>query len=246
MTSVMRLQRALARAGVASRRHSEALITAGRVTVNGQPAHVGQSVDPARDEIRVDGKPIGSAPETVWLVLHKPAGVMTTRSDPQGRKTVFDLVDDVPGMTYVGRLDYLTEGVLILTNDGNAVHALMHPSGEVERTYVAVVTGNAMEAAKHARLGVALEDGLVQAVAVAARPLGGGRSEFEVTITEGRKREVRRLCKALGLTVERLIRVRYGPVELGSLRAGESRPLTKQERAAIENLVARTKPHSTN
>jgi 23S rRNA pseudouridine2605 synthase len=242
----MRLQRALARAGVASRRHSETLIAAGRVTVNGQPAHVGQSVDPTRDEIRVDGKPIASAPEPVWLVLHKPAGVMTTRSDPQGRKTVFALVDDAPGLTYVGRLDYMTEGVLILTNDGNAVHALMHPSGEVERTYVAVVTGNAAAAAKQAKRGVELEDGFVQPVAVASRSLGAGRSEFEVTITEGRKREVRRLCKALGLTVERLIRVRYGPVELGSLKAGASRPLTKQERAGIENLLARTKKPSTD
>lgn len=242
----MRLQRALARAGVASRRHSEALIAAGRVTVNGQPAHVGQSVDPERDEIRVDGKPIGSTPALVWLVLHKPAGVMTTRSDPQGRKTVFDLVDDVPGLTYVGRLDYMTEGVLILTNDGDAVHALMHPSGEVERTYVAVVTGNAAEAAKDARRGVELDDGLVQPVAVASRSLGGGRSEFEVTITEGRKHEIRRLCRVLGLTVERLIRVRYGPVGLGSLKAGDSRPLTKQERAAIENLIARTKRPTTD
>jgi 23S rRNA pseudouridine2605 synthase len=240
----MRLQRALARAGVASRRHSEALIAAGRVSVNGQPAHVGQSVDPERDEIRVDGKPIGSAPAPVWLVLHKPAGVMTTRSDPQGRKTVFDLVDDAPGLTYVGRLDYMTEGVLILTNDGNAVHAMMHPSGEVERTYVAVVTGNAAEAVKQARRGVELDDGVVQPVAATSRSLGSGRSEFEVTITEGRKREVRRLCKALGLTVERLIRVRYGPVELGSLKAGESRPLTKQEHAAIQNLLARTKRQS--
>src|SRR5688572_237938 len=108
----MRLQRALARAGVASRRHSEALISAGRVTVNGQVAHLGQSVDPARDDIRVDGKVIAAAPrEPVWLLLHKPSGVMTTRSDPQGRKTVFDLVEPIPGLTYVGRLDYLTEGV---------------------------------------------------------------------------------------------------------------------------------------
>jgi 23S rRNA pseudouridine2605 synthase len=238
MSDTMRLQRALARAGIASRRHAEVLIGAGRVTVNGQVAHVGQSVDPERDDIRVDGKAVGARPETAWLVLHKPVGVMTTRSDPQGRRTVFDLVDDVPGLTYVGRLDYMTEGVLLLTTDGNAAHALTHPSREVERTYVAIVTGDAEVAARRARDGVQLEDGLVTPSAVNARRIQGGRYEFEVTISEGRKREVRRLCKALGLTVERLIRTQFGPVELGKLKAGESRPLSKAERAAIERLVS--------
>lgn len=229
MAESMRLQRALARAGVASRRHSEALIAAGHVTVNGQPAHVGQSVDPDRDDIRVDGKAIRAAVAPVWILLNKPAGVMTTRSDPQGRKTVFDLVEDIPGLTYVGRLDYMTEGVLLLTTDGTAAHELTHPSGEVERKYVAIVAGNADEAAKTARRGVELDDGLVQPVAVTTRHIGGGRSEFELTITEGRKHEVRRLCMALGLTVERLIRVRYGPVALGKLKTGESRRLTTKE-----------------
>jgi 23S rRNA pseudouridine2605 synthase len=238
MSETMRLQRALARAGIASRRHAEVLIGAGRVTVNGQVAHVGQSVDPERDDIRVDGKAVGARPETAWLVLHKPVGVMTTRSDPQGRRTVFDLVDDVPGLTYVGRLDYMTEGVLLLTTDGNAAHALTHPSREVERTYIAIVTGDAEVAARRARDGVQLEDGLVTPSAVNARRIQGGRYEFEVTISEGRKREVRRLCKALGLTVERLIRTQFGPVELGKLKAGESRPLSKAERAAIERLVS--------
>lgn len=233
----MRLQRALARAGVASRRHSEALISAGRVTVNGQTAHLGQSVDPTRDDIRVDGKAIRAASAPVWILLHKPAGVMTTKSDPRGRKTVFDLVDDVPGLTYVGRLDYLTEGVMLLTTDGAAAHALMHPSREVERVYVAIVTGNAKDAAVRARRGVELEDGRVEPVSAEARPLGGGRWEFEVTITEGRKREVRRLCKALGLTVERLIRVRYGTVELGRLKPGESRRLTEAEIRKLQTIL---------
>src|SRR5688572_20318634 len=186
----MRVQRALARAGVASRRHSEELIAAGRVSVNGRVALIGQSVDPERDDIRVDGKIIRPPAAPVWIVLHKPAGVMTTRSDPQGRKTVFDLVEDVPGLTYVGRLDYLTEGVLLLTNDGGAAHALTHPSGEVERTYIAVVEGDAESAARRAQRGVELEDGVVEPVAVAASFIGRGRWEFEITITEGRKREV--------------------------------------------------------
>ena len=234
----MRIQRALARAGVASRRHAEKLIAAGRVTVNGTPAQIGQSVDPERDEIRVDGKAVKAPAAPVWLVLHKPSGVMTTRADPQGRQTVFDLVKDAPGLTYVGRLDLLTEGVLLLTNDGHAANVLMHPSGEVERTYVAIVHGNAKAAAQRAKRGVELDDGLVLPVSVAARSIQNGLSEFEVTITEGRKREVRRLCTTLGLTVERLIRVRYGPVELGDLPLGATRPLSPKEKRDIDRLVS--------
>ncbi|HEU4996728.1 MAG TPA: pseudouridine synthase [Gemmatimonadaceae bacterium] len=231
----MRIQRALARAGVASRRHSEDLITAGRVTVNGRVAQLGQSVDPTHDELRVDGKVVRPPASAVWLVLNKPASVMTTRSDPRGRKTVFDLVPDVPGLTYVGRLDYLTEGLLLLTNDGAAANALMHPSSEVPRTYVAIVRGDASAAAARARRGVQLEDGPVVPKRIAVRSLTDGRYEFEVTITEGRKREVRRLCKALGLRLERLTRVSFGPITLGNLQVGESRPLTPKE---LVNLAA--------
>ena len=237
----MRIQRALARAGVASRRHSEELIAKGRVTVNGAVAQIGQSVDPEKDDIRVDGKRVTAPDETVWILLHKPAGVMTTRSDTRGRKTVFDLVDDVPGLTYVGRLDYLTEGLLLLTNDGKGAHALMHPSNEVERTYVAHVRGDVDTAARRARGVVELEDGPVRARDVSWRPLGGGLHEFELTITEGRKREVRRFCMALGLRVERLIRTRYGPVQLGRLKVGESRRLTRAEVQAIARIGTGTR-----
>jgi pseudouridine synthase len=233
----MRIQRALARAGVASRRHSEDLIRAGRVSVNGDAAQIGQTVDPERDDIRVDGKRIEAPRGPVWILLHKPGGVMTTRSDSRGRRTVFDLVDDVPGLTYVGRLDYETEGVLLFTTDGKATHALMHPSHGVERTYVAIVQGDGFGAARQARKGVDLEDGPVRPVKVEARQLRDGRFEFEVTITEGRKREVRRLCKALGLHVERLIRTRYGPVTLGNLPRGTTRPLTTREVQAIQAIV---------
>jgi 23S rRNA pseudouridine2605 synthase len=241
MGEAMRIQRALARAGVASRRHAEELVAAGRVTVNGAVARIGQSVDPLVDRILVDGKRISAAPPTeraTWLVLNKPLGVMTTRSDPQGRRTVFDLVPRIPGLTYVGRLDYLTQGVLLLTTDGDAAHRLTHPSTEVERVYVATVRGDAAQAARQARRGVELEDGAVLPRAVESRPVGKGKSELEVTITEGRTREIRRLCEALGLEVEQLVRVRFGPVSLGRLAPGATRQLTPQEAHALRALTS--------
>jgi 23S rRNA pseudouridine2605 synthase len=234
----MRIQRALARAGVASRREAERFVADGRVTINDRVAEIGQQVDPARDRICVDGAPI-AAPRTdvTWMVLHKPSGVMTTRRDPQGRQTVFDLVQDEPGLVYVGRLDLLTEGVLLLTTDGKAAHTLTHPSHEVERTYVAIVRGDAPQAVRDARRGVELEDGPVFPVAASCEPLGERRWAFEITLGDGRTREVRRLCEALGLEVERLVRTQYGPVQLGEMPVGTVRPLTAQERKAMARLV---------
>ncbi|HEX5408363.1 MAG TPA: pseudouridine synthase [Gemmatimonadaceae bacterium] len=234
----MRIQRAIARAGVASRRHAEALILAGRVTVNGSPAHIGQVVDPDADVIHVDDAVVGAPARERWLVLNKPAGVMTTRRDPSGRRTVFDFTPDVAGLTYVGRLDLLTEGVLLFTTDGQAAHRLTHPSGGVERTYVATVRGDAPAAVRAARRGVALEDGIVVPAEIVATPLAPGQWALTVTITEGRNREVRRLCKALGLFVDRLVRTRFGPVSLGRLAPGETRALTSRERTIIRALVA--------
>ena len=195
-------------------------------------AQIGQSVDPERDVIAVDASVIAPPKEFRWLVLNKPPGVMTTRTDPAGRKTVFEYVPTIPGLTYVGRLDYMTEGVLLLTTDGAAAHRLTHPSHEVERVYVATVRGDAERAAVPG-----VSRGRARAMAsratadVSARSLGRGRWEFQVAIAEGRKHEVRRLCVALGLDVERLVRTQFGPIALGTLARGESRALTSAERA---------------
>ncbi len=235
MAESMRIHRALARAGVASRRVAESLVAAGRVSINGAPAKTGQSVTLGRDRVAVDGNEVelvtGAA---TWIVLNKPAGVVTTARDPQGRRTVFDLVEAVPGLTYVGRLDFLTEGLVILTTDGEAANRLSHPSGEVDRVYVATVTGNVKRAAEAARAGVELEDGIARAEWVNVRPLGDRRWEFEIALREGRNREVRRLCAAVELEVERLVRTQYGPVTLGKLSSGASRPLTARERALLQ------------
>ncbi|QJR35172.1 pseudouridine synthase [Gemmatimonas groenlandica] len=234
----MRVQRALARAGVVSRRGADQAVAEGRVHVNGSIATVGQVVDPFRDVITLDGTPvITRVTSHTWIVIHKPAAVMTTRKDPEGRTTVFDLVDDVPGLVYVGRLDFMTEGVLLLTTDGRAAHALTHPSNEVERTYVATVRGDAVTAAKVARRGVQLEDGLVVPREVVAHPLGGRRWALEITIAEGKTHEVRRLCDALELEVERLVRTRFGPVRLGDLPSGGARALNSTEREVLEALM---------
>jgi 23S rRNA pseudouridine2605 synthase len=236
MPETMRIQRELARAGVLSRRKAEELVAHGRVTVNGAVAQVGQTVDPDRDVILVDGNRIGAPAPTEWFVLNKPAGVITSRHDPEGRRTVFDLVPARPGLTYVGRLDYLTEGVLLLTTDGSAAHRLTHPSHEVERTYVASVLGEGDLAVEEARYGVQLEDGLVKPKRMRAEKLGRGRWDLTITLSEGRNREVRRLCEALGLQVDRLVRVKFGPVELGDLGTGHVRSLTRRERAELEKL----------
>ena len=240
MAETMRIQRALARAGVASRRKAEELIAEGRVAVNGAPAQTGQSVNPARDRITVDGKVVAAAPTAAtWFVLNKPAGVLTTASDPEGRKTVFDLVEAKPGLTYVGRLDYMTEGVLLLTTDGAAAHRLTHPSTEVERSYRALVRGDGAAAVRAARRGVELEDGFVQPIDVEAQSVSRGLWELDLTIREGRNREVRRLCEALDLVVERLVRTRFGPVTLGKLPTGETRNLTRTEREIVDAIGRR-------
>lgn len=232
----MRIHRALARAGIASRRKAEELVAAGRVRVNGAVAKTGQSVDPTVDVITVDGQAVARPRAATWLVLHKPAGVLTSRPDGTDRRTVFELVPDVPGLTYVGRLDYLTEGVLLLTTDGEAAHRLTHPSSEIERTYVVWVRGDVPTAVHQMRGGVELEDGFVRPVSVDAVQGEDRLWQVTITIREGRNREVRRLCEAVDLEVRRLVRTQFGPVKLASLPAGASRPLTPRELSLIATL----------
>ncbi len=227
----MRLQRALARAGVASRRASEDLIEAGNVRINGVVATLGVSADPERDTITVRGRVVRAAP-IKWIALHKPVGHIVTRRDRKGRPTVFDLVPDLPGLTYVGRLDVLTSGLLLLTSDGAAVHRLTHPRFGVEREYRVVVRGHTPDEIRRALMEPIVVEGRVAMMArCRVRPGGGGRGTSTVTlvVTEGRNRLVRRVCEQLGLTVERLVRVSHGPISLGELAEGRWRYLTAKE-----------------
>jgi 23S rRNA pseudouridine2605 synthase len=233
--TAMRLQRALARAGVTSRRKAEDLIRAGRVRVDNAVATIGTSVDPARQRITVDGTALRAAPAVTWFALNKPIGTVVSRGDPAGRRTVYDLLPHVPGLTYVGRLDAMTSGLLLLTTDGHAAHRLMHPRFEVPRTYQLGAHGRSVSEVTRALGRPVLIDGRPVRV-LRARVRAAGRSvEIELTLGEGRNRIVRRLAEALGLKVEWLHRTSYGPVRLGTLAEGKYRPLTRRERAAIED-----------
>src|SRR5216117_525362 len=233
--TMMRLQRALARAGVTSRRKAEELIRAGRVRVDGQVTTLGMSVDPGRQRVTVDGRSVRAGP-IAWLALNKPVGYVVSRRDPEGRPTVYDLLPEVPGLTYAGRLDVMTSGLLLLTTDGAAAHRLMHPRFAVPRTYWLRAHGLSAPEVERALGGaVALDGRPVRVTAFRVRPVA--RSiELEVTLAEGRQRIVRRLAEALGLKVEWLHRVAYGPVRLGRLAEGRWRRHAAGEIHAIERL----------
>lgn len=234
MAELQRLQKVLAAAGVASRRASEELIVEGRVTVNGEVAELGRKVDPAADAVEVDGERINVDPDRVYVMLNKPQGVLTTADDPEGRPTVFDLINLPQRLFPVGRLDQDTEGLLLLTNDGDLTHALLHPSREVERWYVALVPGPIKNGVlQQLRAGVELEDGLARPARVTVLEEAKGKALVEVVMTEGRKREVRRLLAEVGLPVERLARVQFAEVQLGELRQGKWRFLTTAEVASL-------------
>jgi 23S rRNA pseudouridine2605 synthase len=230
--SRMRLQRALARAGVTSRRKAELLIRAGRVHVDGTVATIGMQVD-AEQRVTLDGRPVEGSRTVVWLALHKPTGYMVTRSDPAGRPTVFALLPVIPGLTYVGRLDLMTSGLLLLTTDGGAAHRLTHPRFGVPRTYRVRAHGLSAAAARAAlALPLSLDGVPVEVRDARVRERAPGL-ELLLTLVEGRNRVVRRLAQLVGLEIDALHRVAYGPVQLGRLGEGEHRSLVSREIDAL-------------
>ena len=249
VASGQRLQKVLAHAGVASRRACEQLIADGRVSVDGiTVTEAGVRVDPLTQEIRVDGSRILTNPELITLMLHKPAGVVTTMEDPEGRPTVAQYgrdylaehpeLPDSLRLVHVGRLDTETEGLLLLSNDGELSHRLMHPSFEIAKTYVAIVEGQVEPwVPRKLRRGIELEDGEAKADRVTVKDSGPRGSIVEITLHSGKNRIVRRMLDAVGHPVTRLARTRLGPLRLGNLRPGETRTLTGEEIAALQQEV---------
>ena len=230
----MRLNAYLARAGVASRRGADELIKAGRVTVNGEPGRLNTFVE-RRDVVEVDGRRVRPQ-ELAYVLLHKPRGVVTTARDPQGRPTVVDLVGHATRVVPVGRLDAGTTGALLLTNDGPLAQRLAHPRYGVEKVYEVEVEGEPDdEALRRLAEGVELEEGPTAPARV--RRLGGGR--MELTLHEGRNRQVRRMCETVGHPVRRLHRSRYGPIELGELEPGRWRELAPDEVTRLRESARR-------
>lgn len=238
-----RLQKLIARAGYGSRRHAEELVRAGRVTVDGVVATLGTQADPDTQIVAVDGHPLPGADASALLVLHKPVGYIVSAHDEHGRPTVYDLLHDAPpSLRYVGRLDFDTSGVLLLTTNGELAHRLTHPRYEVEKVYEATVRGTPDSIALgRLRAGVLLEDGWTAPAHVdliGRAPHDPRDAVVRLVLHEGRKRQVRRMCEAVGHPVLNLVRTRVGPITLEGLLAGEARSLTAPERVALYALVA--------
>jgi 23S rRNA pseudouridine2605 synthase len=237
--SAMRLHKFLSQAGVASRRKCEELIAAGRVKVNGQTvSRPGSKVDPEHDHVELDGRLVELPKRHVYLLLNKPAGYVSTARDPQGRPTVVDLVTQAQRLYPVGRLDRDSEGLLLLTDDGDLTQRLTHPSYEHEKEYKVLVEGRPTQhALQLLRAGVDLEDGLTCPAEVAIIGSDAAGTWLRFVIHEGRKRQLRRMCDAVGHPIRRLLRVRMGPLTLGDLLPGQYRPLTAQERTQLRKTV---------
>ncbi len=235
-----RLQKFMAEAGVASRRACEEMIRQGRVTVNGETASLGRSVEPEQDRVELDGKPVQKEQRRTVILLYKPRGVVSTSSDPEGRRTVQDYFREIPERLYnVGRLDLNSEGLLLMTNDGALANRLTHPRYGVEKTYYAVCDGK-LTASEAARLtnGIELEDGMTAPARVdAVRTTQRGDTSFLITIHEGRNRQIRRMLEAVGHRTLRLKRERFGPLSLGTLAPGEWRKLSDEEIKKLENAL---------
>jgi len=229
-----RLQKVLARAGLGSRRVCEDLIDAGRVTVNGEVARLGARVDAEVDRVEVDGTPIGVREGLAYYLLNKPAGVVTTASDPLHRPTVVEMVPREPRVVPVGRLDADTEGLLLLTNDGDLTHRITHPSFGVDKEYLAEVEGRpGRGVVRRLREGIELSDGMTAPAEASLVP----PNVIRLVIHEGRNRQVRRMCEAVGHPVVRLVRVRIGPLRDSHLRPGQFRELTLDEVRSLERAV---------
>lgn len=235
-----RLQKFLARAGVASRREAERLISAGRVQVNDQVVQaMGVSVEPSKDRVVVDGRAVIVEDERHYYILHKPKGVVTTVKDRHAEKTVMDLVSNIPVRVYpVGRLDRDSTGLLLLTNDGDLAMAMTHPRHHVEKIYRVLVKGTpAPDSLRKLREGILLEDGMTAPALVKILESQKGQTILEITLREGRKRQIRRMAAAVGHPVLELCRIQMGPLQLGELPVGSYRPLTESERQALIGLI---------
>jgi len=235
-----RLQKLIAHSGLTSRRGAEELIEQGRVTVDGAPAHLGQKIDPEHAAVMVDGVPLPVAPGLVYYLLNKPPGVVSTASDPQDRPTVVEIVGGETRLYPVGRLDVDSEGLLILTNDGDLAQLLMHPKFGVSKTYTVLVDTNpTARQLRDLQEGVELEDGPAAALSARVIDRSEGQALVEIVMGEGRKREVRRMCADVGLPVARLVRTAIGPLRDRSLRPGSFRSLTVEE---VRSLYAAAAP----
>lgn len=244
---MMRLQKFLAEAGVASRRASETFIEEGRVLVNGETAQIGCSVDPETDEVVFDGKRVLAETAVRTYALYKPKGVVSTSDDPQGRRTVQDYVRNIPMRLYnVGRLDINSEGLLLMTNDGELAYRMTHPKFAVEKTYYAICDGElTREQALALEEGVVLEEGTTAPAKVGrVRRTKAGDTCFLITIHEGRNRQVRRMLESVGHRTLRLKRERFGPVLLGDMSPGQLRELTQQEQAALRAQLGLRQPET--
>ena len=238
----MRIQKFLSRAGVAARRKAEAMVLGGRVSVNGTiVTELGTKVEPSRDRVEVDGTEV-DLPDELWIRFHKPAGVLCTAEDTHERDTIYDLLPpEHSSLRYVGRLDLDTEGLLLLTNDGDVANRLQHPRYQVEREYEVTVQGvPSEEDIARLRAGEVLDDGLARPVRLEVAAPVRECGNLTLVMTEGRKREVRRLMYAVGLPVVTLKRVRFGPVELGDLALGECETLNLEDVAALTKCVQET------
>lgn len=230
-----RLQKLLSAAGICSRRAAETYILDGRVTVNSKTAVLGQRADPERDDILVDGKSLRPRPKNVYLLLNKPRGYVTTLSDEKGRKTVADLVKDCGERVYpVGRLDLNSEGLLLMTNDGDLMQHLLHPSGEINKTYHVWVKGEVAGAVERLSVVTDLEGEPIRPAQVKALRMGKEEALLEIIIHEGKNRQIRRMCASCQMQVTRLRRVKEHALELGDLPSGTWRYLTEREVAALK------------